>query len=108
VSGHDKHTPGPWFAHNLGIGHHAKGPYTFPLGTDPDEAAANASLCAAAPEMLAALRQVEDRLAVYAEWADREFIASRPNPVLREIRSDARANLVEIRAAIAKAEGRQS
>lgn len=49
------HTPGPWFASNIGLGPHGRGPYTFPLGTSPDEAAANARLIAAAPEMLAML-----------------------------------------------------
>ena len=50
------HTPAPWFAHNLGVGHLGKGPYTYPLGTDPEIAADNARLIASAPEMLDALR----------------------------------------------------
>lgn len=49
------HTPGPWFAHNIGLAPNGEGPFTYPLGTDPDKAAANARLIAAAPDMLAAL-----------------------------------------------------
>jgi hypothetical protein len=48
-----KHTAAPWYAHNIGLGPKGKGPYTFPLGTEPEEAAANARLIAAAPELLA-------------------------------------------------------
>jgi len=48
------HTSGPWYAANMGLGSRGKGPYTYPLGTDPDEAVANAKLIAAAPELLAA------------------------------------------------------
>ena len=50
-----QHTPGPWFAHNVGLGPNGAGPFTYPLGNDPDKAAANARLIAAAPDMLAAL-----------------------------------------------------
>lgn len=52
------HTPGPWFAHNIGLGPNGEGPFTYPLGTDPDKAAANARLIAAAPDMLAALEAI--------------------------------------------------
>ena len=38
-----KHTPGPWFEHNLAIGDGARGPFTYPLGRDAETAAANAS-----------------------------------------------------------------
>jgi|APGre2960657404_1045060.scaffolds.fasta_scaffold224037_2 hypothetical protein len=51
-----QHTPGPWFAHNIGLGPNGEGPFTYPLGNDPDKAAANARLIAAAPDMLAALK----------------------------------------------------
>ena len=51
-----KYTPGPWKSWNIGLGPKSKGPYTFPLGRDPDIAAANARLIAAAPEMLEALK----------------------------------------------------
>lgn len=51
-----QHTPGPWFAHNVGLGPNGAGPFTYPLGNDPDKAAANARLIAAAPDMLAALK----------------------------------------------------
>lgn len=37
----NKHTPEPWFTHN--IGGLPAGPYTFPLGTDSNIAAANAT-----------------------------------------------------------------
>ena len=50
-----QHTPGPWFSHNLWLGPEGKGPFAFPLGTDEDQAAANARLIAAAPDLLAAL-----------------------------------------------------
>jgi hypothetical protein len=53
-----QHTPGPWFAHNIGLGPNGEGPFTYPLGTDPDKAAANARLIAAAPDMLAALQAI--------------------------------------------------
>ena len=53
-----QHTPGPWFAHNMGLGPNGEGPFTYPLGTDPDKAAANARLIAAAPDMLAALQAI--------------------------------------------------
>jgi hypothetical protein len=43
------HTPGPWYPSNLGLGSTGHGPYTWPLGTDPDIAAANARLIAQAP-----------------------------------------------------------
>jgi hypothetical protein len=52
------HTPGPWFAHNIGLGPNGEGPFTYPLGTDPDKAAANARLIAAAPDMLEALENI--------------------------------------------------
>ena len=51
-----QHTPGPWFAHNIGLGPNGEGPFTYPLGNDPDKAAASARLIAAAPDMLAALK----------------------------------------------------
>ena len=66
---------------------------------------ASARLIAAAPELLEALEQAEKRLRVYHEWADREFVASRGTPVLREIRSGARSDADDARAAIAKAKG---
>jgi hypothetical protein len=47
-----QHTPGPWFAHNIGLGPNGEGPFTYPLGNDPDKAAANARLIAAAPDLL--------------------------------------------------------
>jgi hypothetical protein len=53
-----QHTPGPWFAHNIGLGSNGEGPFTYPLGNDPDKAAANARLIAAAPDMLAALQDI--------------------------------------------------
>jgi hypothetical protein len=53
-----QHTPGPWFAHNIGLGPNGEGPFTYPLGNDPDKAAANARLIAAAPDMLAALQDI--------------------------------------------------
>jgi hypothetical protein len=53
-----QHTPGPWFAHNIGLGPNGAGPFTYPLGNDPDKAAANARLIAAAPDMLAALQAI--------------------------------------------------
>jgi hypothetical protein len=65
-----QHTPGPWFAHNIGLGPNGEGPFTYPLGTDPDKAAANARLIAAAPDMLAAL-QMHDALPA---WPDREAL----------------------------------
>lgn len=52
------YTPGPWLAHNIGLGPNGEGPFTYPLGTDPDKAAANARLIAAAPDMLAALEEL--------------------------------------------------
>jgi hypothetical protein len=53
-----QHTPGPWFAHNIGLGPNGEGPFTYPLGNDPDKAAANARLIAAAPDLLAALQAI--------------------------------------------------
>lgn len=75
-----QHTPGPWFAHNIGLGPNGEGPFTYPLGNDPDKAAANARLIAAAPDMLAAL-------------------------MLAEQNATDRTALTAIRAAIAKAKG---
>lgn len=85
------HTPGPWFAHNIGLGPNGEGHFTYPLGTDPDKAAANARLIAAAPDMLAALK------AIHA--AHRAFSASEDWGVYDD---EARA---AAEAAIAKAKG---
>jgi hypothetical protein len=38
-----QHTPTPWYEWNLGIGDNGQGPFTYPLGTDPDIATANAA-----------------------------------------------------------------
>lgn len=48
------HTPGPWYAHTIGMPREPGAEYTFPLGTDPDVAVANARLIAAAPDLLEA------------------------------------------------------
>jgi hypothetical protein len=87
VSGH---TPGPWIPHNIGLGPKGKGPYTFPLGTDPDIAVANARLIAAAPELLEACKLA------FARW--------RPG----DIRKDFAGHVAyaALGKAISKAEGR--
>jgi len=83
-----QHTPGPWFAHNIGLGPNGAGPFTYPLGNDPDKAAANARLIAAAPDMLAALEDIA------------EFIDD-PNMPMGEL-------MARVRGAIAKAKGGES
>lgn len=85
------HTPGPWFAHNIGLGPNGEGPFTYPLGTDPDKAAANARLIAAAPDMLELL---EDWASVLADG------------VSLGIRPGSSAHVI-LREAIAKAKGRE-
>lgn len=102
-----KHTPGPWFV--FGNGHCVGGPFEPGEGDDPDqttagvamcrmrlrhndEAAANARLIAAAPDLLAALS------AVIGAWL---YESSQGDGILEEhsmIINDARA-------VIAKAKG---
>lgn len=67
-------TPGPWQAHNLAIGAYANGPYFYPLGSKPDVAAANANLCAAAPDLYAALEAAHEHLdhCNYGDKVERE------------------------------------
>jgi len=87
-----KHTPGPWFASNIGLGPEGKGPFTFPLGSDAETAAANARLIAAAPEMLAALRDAAGTLSRF----------SRPGKGLGPL---GERTMARIQVAIAKATG---
>lgn len=46
---------GPWYAWNILLPTKEYPAYAFPLGTDSDEAAQRVRLCAAAPDLLAAL-----------------------------------------------------
>ena len=63
----EKWTAGPWQASNLWLGPKGMGPYAYPLGTDPDIAAANARLIAAAPEQNNALVVALDTLSNIAD-----------------------------------------
>jgi hypothetical protein len=72
-----KHTPGPWYAHNILIGNNGKGPYSYPLGTSPNTAAANARLIAAAPDMLVTLQS----FVVIAQHRWRSLPADTPEKV---------------------------
>lgn len=47
-----------WHLSNIGLGKKGKGPYTFPLGTDPDQALANARLAVSSLELLQALKHI--------------------------------------------------
>ena len=65
------HTPGPWQSHDCTEGERTKfsvyhnGPlaYVGDTGDGPDNCEANARLIAAAPELLAALETIVDRIA---------------------------------------------
>jgi len=104
-----KHTPGPWALEpaSMGFGgvYGPDGEIVFALAyARPDErpeaeCEANAHLIAAAPEMLEALREA---LEYFDGKADAEYLPGRAAPVgNREMQLCG-----EIRAAIAKAEGR--
>ena len=98
-----KHTPGPWFV--FGNGHCVGGPYledpeqpTAGVAMcgmrlrDPEEAAANANLIAAAPDLLAAAEEVYDGLVARIQSACPTSV-----PVFKGI--------ADLHAAIAKAKG---
>lgn len=96
------HTPGPWEATDL-TGKPVNDPGVMSAkhcvatvwinDISRKQAVANAQLMAAAPDMLAALREVEGFLNDQADADD-----GRPNDAMR--------HLMEVRAAIAIAEGR--
>lgn len=108
-----KHTPGPWkpwfYVQNkrLGIGHWAfakPNAHPIPLGDckeSNEEAAANARLIAAAPDLLEALERCERRI---EEWVRLKGPKIHPSEFQRAEAGleDASANA---RAAIAKARG---
>lgn len=83
-----KHTPTPWQPSNLWIGDNGNGPYAYPLGTDPDEAAANANYLCRAVNM-------HDRLVVLAELvAANAYMLDHPE--WRAMGKQARALLDEV------------
>lgn len=91
------HTPGPWTAHEetkyrrAEVTHNERGdPIAEVFGPSADQRQANARLIAAAPEMLTALRDAENWLGELDAGPD----------------TGAQALIAELRAAIAKAEGR--
>jgi hypothetical protein len=89
------HTPGPWTVHkttNLRLSFHIRGAASGHLALVFNEA--DARLIAAAPDLLAALRQAEDLISATFE-----------NMTTGDA-GEATAELRAIRAAIAKAEGR--
>lgn len=53
-----------------------------------------------------ALETAARRLDVYAEWCERQIIASRGTDLLREIRKGCQADAARARAALAAMEGR--
>ena len=85
MSTNDKHTPGPWRRENRHIGYSVRGLKNVawvPTISSSDgnhtgmaEAAANARLIAAAPEMLAALRKIAEgsyqSMGRGPEWANK-------------------------------------
>jgi hypothetical protein len=105
-----KHTPGPWMVEPVFIAQQTCGAlhfgeYRFPFKRNGDgscftysreEAEANARLIAAAPEMLAALKSIN-------EWLLFGEILSNPNDVY--LKQFITANNLAV-AAIAKAEGK--
>lgn len=108
----EKHTPGPWHR-NI----HPRYPiyseqrnqkvaaalYGGRTGVSEAEALANCDLIAAAPELLAALRFAEPYI---DEWVDMFDPSDEVDADIREAREKCRRGLAQVRAAIAKAEGR--
>ena len=98
------HTPGPWKAFKVNPasgdwGHRVLGPNNHELDLtvqmpDPDEEAANAHLIAAAPKLLALVRDIRNLDHVNLAHGDKALLED-----LREWKAAARA-------AIAKAEGK--
>ncbi len=101
-----KHTPGPWYANSVRVIGDAKGcdigaanganvalVHYDPLDAEPPEVKANARLIAAAPDMLAALKEASDGLRYWQPQTTRGV-------------SECNRITTMVHAAIAKAEGR--
>lgn len=95
-----KHTPGPWAVQPGARDDRVWSNEGFiaDVWSPSGDVASNSHLIAAAPEMLAALREVEEFL---DDQAEAEYFTDRASPVPNQ----AMRLLVEVREAIAKAEG---
>lgn len=104
-----EHTPGPWhvtadYCGALAVNDHLQFPSEFPvalIGGPLADKRANARLIAAAPDLLAALERVENRLTMAA----RAFYGAGRAKDLRAALDNWIADAETARAAIAKAKG---